>query len=69
MAEMNGTIKTVLTEKGFGFISATGYPASWTPYHTLEAARAAAAAVLREERVQRVAIVVGSGAFVEWLDR
>ena len=51
--------------------SASGYPAAWTAYATIEQARAAAASVLREERVLRVAIVrdVGAGAFVEWLDR
>lgn len=51
--------------------SASGYPAAWTPYATIEQARAAAASALREERVLRVAIVrdVGSGVFVEWLDR
>ena len=51
--------------------SASGFSAGWTPYATIEEARAAATAVLREERVLRVAIVrdVGAGAFVEWLDR
>ena len=47
------------------------YPAAWSRYPALEEARAATAAVLREERAQRVMIVRddGSGSFVEWLDR
>jgi hypothetical protein len=51
--------------------SATTYPAAWNRYASLEEARAAGAAVLREERVQRVMIVrdIASGSFVEWVDR
>lgn len=51
--------------------SASSYPAAWVQYASIEDARAAAAAVLREERVQRVMIVrdIASGSFVEWLDR
>jgi hypothetical protein len=51
--------------------SATSYPASWARYGSIEDARAGGAAALREERVQRVMIVrdIGSGSFVEWLDR
>ena len=51
--------------------SASSLPATWTRYPTVEAARAAAAALLREDRVQRVMIVRRelSGGFVEWQER
>jgi hypothetical protein len=51
--------------------SASSYPGEWSLYASIEDARTAAAAVLREERVQRVMIVRDSapGSFVEWLDR
>lgn len=51
--------------------SASSYPGAWSRYASLEDARAAAAAVLREERVQRVMIVRDDAprSFVEWLDR
>jgi hypothetical protein len=44
---------------------------TWSSYPTIEEARAAAATVLREERVQRVMIVHDEiqGRFVEWRDR
>lgn len=48
--------------------SASNYPAAWARYDTLEAARAAATALLREERVTGVMIVSDGVArsFVEW---
>lgn len=51
--------------------SASTYPAAWNRYASIEDAREAGAAALREERVQRVMIVrdVGPGSFVEWVDR
>ena len=51
--------------------SASTLPPAWLRYPTIDAARAGAAAVLREERVQRVMIVRGEipGGFVEWRDR
>ena len=51
--------------------SASSIPATWKPYPTLEQARAAAAPVLRDERVTRIAIVRDEvpPAFVEWLER
>jgi hypothetical protein len=51
--------------------SASTLPPTWLCYPTIEEARAAAAAILREDRVQRVMIVRdGSpGQFVEWRDR
>jgi hypothetical protein len=51
--------------------SASSYPEAWRQYASIEDARAAGAAVLREERVQRVMIVrdIDSGSFVEWVDR
>lgn len=51
--------------------SATSIAGAWLPYATIEAARVAGAAVLREERVQKVMIVRdnGPGTFVEWLDK
>ncbi len=51
--------------------SASSLAPTWRPYPTLEEARAGAAALLREERVQRVLIVRDEplGASVEWRDR
>jgi hypothetical protein len=51
--------------------SASNYPAAWAPYDTLDAARAAATALLREERVTAVMIVEDGleRAFVEWCVR
>ena len=51
--------------------SASNLAGSWLPYATLEDARTAAAALLREERVQRVMIVRNAlpMTFVEWRDR
>jgi len=51
--------------------SASNLAGSWLPYATLEAARTAAAGLLREERVQRVMVVRDSlpMTFVEWRDR
>jgi hypothetical protein len=51
--------------------SASPYPAAWSRYGSIEDARAAGVAVLREERVQRVMIVrdIASGSFVEWVDQ
>ena len=51
--------------------SASNYPAAWAPYDTLEAARAGAAALLKEERVTHVIIVRNSlqREFVEWCAR
>lgn len=51
--------------------SACSIPAAWQPYATLEQARTAAAPLLRDERVTRIAIVRDEvpPAFVEWLDR
>jgi hypothetical protein len=51
--------------------SASNLPGAWLPYATLEDARAAAAALLREERVLRVMIVLDAlpMTFVEWRDR
>jgi hypothetical protein len=44
---------------------------TWPPYRTLELARAKVRALLRHERVVRVAVVrnVVPPSFVEWLDR
>jgi hypothetical protein len=49
--------------------SASSLAATWVRHATIEAARAAATAALREERVQRVMIVRDNGPskFVEWL--
>jgi hypothetical protein len=46
-------------------------PAAWARYPTIEAARAGVAALLREERVQRVMIVRNEvpPTFVEWVIR
>jgi hypothetical protein len=51
--------------------SASSLPGTWPRYPTVDAARTAAAALLREERVQRVLIVRDDApkGFVEWRDR
>jgi hypothetical protein len=51
--------------------SASSLPATWLSYPSVDAARVAAAALLREDRVQRVMIVTDEipGGFVEWRDR
>jgi len=51
--------------------SASSLPGTWLGYSTVDAARAAAAALLREDRVQRVMIVQDEipKGFVEWRDR
>ncbi len=51
--------------------SASNLPGAWLAYATVEDARTAAAALLREERVQRVMIVLDAlpMTFVEWEDR
>ena len=51
--------------------SGCNLPAAWQPYPTIEQARSAAAPLLRDERVTRIAIVRNEipPAFVEWLDR
>ena len=48
--------------------SASNFPAAWARYDTLEAARAGAATLLREERVGHVMIVRADldHEFVEW---
>lgn len=51
--------------------SASTMPGAWQHYPTLEQARTAAAALLRHERVTRIAVVRNEAppAFVEWQDR
>jgi hypothetical protein len=51
--------------------SASGLPAAWARYPTLDAARAGAAELFREERVVRVMVVNNQpgGTFVEWIDK
>jgi hypothetical protein len=51
--------------------SASSLPGTWLRYPTVDAARVAAAALLREDRVQRVMIVRDEApeGFVEWRDR
>ena len=51
--------------------SASSLLPTWPRYSTIDAARVAAAALLREERVQRVMIVRDEPppGFVEWRDR
>jgi hypothetical protein len=51
--------------------SASSLPGTWHRFSSVEAARVAAAALLREERVQRVVIVRDDAprGFVEWRDR
>ena len=51
--------------------SASGMPQAWGRYASVEAARAGATELLREERVLRVMIVRNEipQAFVEWLEK
>jgi len=51
--------------------SASGLPAAWARYPTIEAARLGAAELFREERVVRVMVVNNQpgGSYVEWIDR
>jgi len=51
--------------------SASGMPQAWARYASVEAARAGAAELLREDRVLRVMIVHNDvpRAYVEWLER
>jgi hypothetical protein len=51
--------------------TAATFGAAWTAYPTLDTARLGAAALLRNERVQRIVIVRDEipPAFVEWVER
>ena len=51
--------------------SASSVPDAWRHYATLEQARTAAAALLRHERVTRIAVVRNEAppTFIEWLER
>ena len=51
--------------------SATGLPQASARYPTVEAARVAAAELLREDRILKVMIVRNglAGGYVEWIDR
>jgi hypothetical protein len=51
--------------------SASGMPQAWARYASVEAARAGAAELLREDRVLRVMIVRNEipQSFVEWLEQ
>ena len=51
--------------------SASGMPQAWARYASVEAARAGAAELLREDRVLRVMIVrnVIPQTYVEWLEQ
>jgi hypothetical protein len=51
--------------------SSSGMPQAWARYASVEAARAGAAELLREDRVLRVMVVRNDipQVFVEWLER
>jgi len=51
--------------------SATGVPAAWGRYTTIEAARLATVILLHDDRILRVMIVRNEipPAFVEWAER
>ena len=51
--------------------SASGMPQAWARYAAVEAARAGAVELLRDDRVLRVMLVRNEipPAFVEWLER
>ena len=51
--------------------SASSLAAAWARYPSIEAARAGAAELLREDRILRVMVVRNEipQAFVEWLER
>ena len=51
--------------------SASGLPAAWARYPTIEEARLGSATLLRDDRILRVMIVRNEvpPAFIEWVDR
>jgi hypothetical protein len=51
--------------------SSSGFPETWARYATIEAARLGSAALLRDDRILRVAIVRNEvpPAYVEWAER
>ena len=51
--------------------SATGLPAAWARYATIESARLGTSTLLRDDRILRVMIVRNEvpPAFVEWAER
>ena len=50
--------------------TASSIPETWTRYASVEEARAGAKDMYRNDRVLRVmAVVDGSGSFVEWIER
>jgi hypothetical protein len=50
--------------------SASSIAGTWTHYPSIEAARADAKQMYRDDRVLRVMLIVNSvGTFVEWIDR
>jgi hypothetical protein len=51
--------------------SASGLPAAWARYASIEDARAGAAELLREDRILRVMVVRNEipQTFIEWLER
>jgi hypothetical protein len=51
--------------------SATGLPAAWARYPTIEEARVGTAALLRDDRIMRVMIVRNGipPSFIEWVER
>ena len=50
--------------------TASSIPETWTPYASLDAARAGAKPMYQNDRVLRVMLVVdGAGTFVEWIER
>jgi len=51
--------------------SATALPQASTDYPSIEAARAGAGELMREDRILKVMIVRGDapGGYVEWVDR
>jgi hypothetical protein len=51
--------------------SASGLPAAWAHYASIEDARAGAVELLREDRILRVMVVRNEipQTFVEWLER
>jgi hypothetical protein len=49
--------------------TAATIPETWTRYASIEDARAGARTMYHNDRVLRVMLVDGAGAFIDWLER
>jgi hypothetical protein len=49
--------------------TASSIPETWTHYASIEDARVGARSMYQNDRVLRVMLVDGTGAFVDWIER